>query len=140
MKEKLEEICKKRGIISLYAFGSRAKEVYNLLKGKRKKLKKSSSDLDVAVVPKEGFFSSARERVEFCLELEDLFGAERVDLVVLPEASTFLALEAIRGEILYCDDEIRQAREEIYYLRKAADLAFYKDKYFEEMLNGEILI
>ncbi len=140
MEEKLKKICEKYGIISLYAFGSRAKEAYNFLKGKRKRLRKSFSDLDIAVVAKEGFFGSAKERVEFSLEIEDFFGVERVDLIVLLEAPVFLALEAIRGELLFCDDKIRQAREEIYYLRKAADLAFYKNKYFEEMINGEILI
>lgn len=140
MEDKLKKICEKYRIISLYAFGSRAKEAHNFSKGKKKRMKKSFSDLDIAVVSKQGFFGSVKERVGFSLEVEDFFGVERVDLIVLPEAPVFLALEAIRGELLYCDDEIRQAREEIYYLRKAADLAFYKNKYFEEMINGEILI
>jgi hypothetical protein len=62
----------------------------------------------------------------------------RADLVVLPEASTFLAADAVRGEMLYCDDEDRQAREELYYLRRAADLAPYQKERLEALLDGEL--
>jgi hypothetical protein len=55
--------------------------------------------------------------------LEDLFGAQRVDLVVLPEADPFLAANIIRGERLYCRDETEADEYELYVLRRAGDLA-----------------
>jgi hypothetical protein len=42
-------------------------------------------------------------------ELEDLLEVNRVDLVILPEADPFLALEVIRGELLYSEELDRQA-------------------------------
>jgi len=47
----------------------------------------------------------------------------RVDLVVLPEAPPFLAVEIIRGELLFSEDLGKQAEDELYILRRAADLA-----------------
>ena len=54
--------------------------------------------------------------------MEDLFDVERVDLVLLPEADPFLALDIIRGELLYTRDPNQQARYELYVLRRAGDL------------------
>jgi hypothetical protein len=52
-----------------------------------------------------------------------------VDLVLLPEADAFLALEIIRGELLYSDDLDRQARYQLFVLRRAGDLApFQKER------------
>jgi uncharacterized protein len=47
----------------------------------------------------------------------------RVDVVLLPTASPFLALEIIRGELLYCADADAQAQFELYVLRRVGDLA-----------------
>jgi hypothetical protein len=44
----------------------------------------------------------------------------------------------VRGELLYRDDEDRQAREELYYLRRAADLAPYQRQRLEGILRGEL--
>ena len=66
---------------------------------------------------------SVQDRVRLSIELEDLLGVNRVDLVVLPEADPFLALDIIRGELLYCEDEDAQAEDELYVLRRAGDLA-----------------
>ena len=42
---------------------------------------------------------------------------------------SYLALEIIRGELIYTDDPDRQARYELYVLRRAADLLpFKKDR------------
>jgi len=42
------------------------------------------------------------------------------------EADPFLALEVIRGELLYAEDLDRQARDELYVLRRAGDLLPFK--------------
>jgi hypothetical protein len=52
--------------------------------------------------------------VRLANELEDLFEVSRVDLVMLPEADSFMALDIIRGEVLYCTDADEQAEYELY--------------------------
>jgi hypothetical protein len=56
-------------------------------------------------------------------ELERCLNVPRVDVVLLPTANPFLALDVIRGELLYCADSDAQAEYEIYVLRRAGDLA-----------------
>ena len=63
------------------------------------------------------------------LELEELLGVPRVDLVILPEADAFLAAEIVRGELLYAQDLDQEAETQLYYLRRAGDLApFFRER------------
>lgn len=59
-----------------------------------------------------------------------------MDLVILPEADPFLALDVIRGELLYCADRDAQAEQELQVLRRAADLAPYARERWEQILVG----
>ena len=106
----------------MYAFGSRAEEIAAMMQGRTVASKHPSSDVDIAVVPHHPLQFGPLERVTLAIALEDLFDAPRVDLVVLPEVDAFLALDVIRGELLYTDDLDRQARHELYILRRADDL------------------
>ena len=47
----------------------------------------------------------------------------RVDLCLLHEVDPFLTAEVIRGERIYCEDEIRADEYELHVLRRAGDLA-----------------
>jgi hypothetical protein len=47
--------------------------------------------------------------VQLALEIEDLLGVSGVDLVILQEAEPFLAVEIIRGELLYAEDLNQQS-------------------------------
>jgi hypothetical protein len=89
-----------------------------------------ASDVDIGIQPERDRHLPARERVELTLALEDLLGVERVDLVVLPEANAFLAAEIVRGELLYARDLDQEAETQLYYLRRAGDLApFFHDEW-----------
>ncbi|MFB3906446.1 MAG: nucleotidyltransferase domain-containing protein [Acidobacteriota bacterium] len=134
----LAQICRRFAVLSLYVFGSRAKEIAARLSGDGLHPGPQASDVDIAVQPEKGALQDPIARVRLVQELEDLFEAQRVDLVVLPETSAFLAADAVRGELLYCDDEDRQAREELYYLRRAADLSPFQQQRLEGILSGEI--
>jgi len=57
------------------------------------------------------------------VELEDLFDAPRVDLVLLHEADPFLAANIVRGERLYVKDEHDADEYDLYILRRAGDCA-----------------
>lgn len=110
-------------IAALYVFGSRAKEIAGWMRGQVVSSRYPDSDVDIGVQPATGHRPSAQDRVRLSIELEDLLGVNRVDLVVLSEADPFLALDIIRGELLYCEDEDAQAEDELYVLRRAGDLA-----------------
>jgi len=60
-----------------------------------------------------------------------------VDLVVLSEADPFLALDVIRGELLWCVDPDVQAEDELYILRRAGGLAPYARERCRLILSGE---
>ena len=131
-------ICRRYGITTLYVFGSRASEAREFLNQEREDFEPSSSDLDIAVMPDAGADFGARARVRLSTEIEDLLRVPRVDLVVLSEASAFLAADAVRGELLYCDDPDRQAHEELYFLRRAGDLAHFEEERLAGILSGEL--
>ena len=118
----LGKIASRYRLSAVYLFGSRAKEAAALLLHGSEGLPESGKDLDIAVLPGAQVVLSAREKVEISLGLEELFGSTRVDLVVLPEADPFLAVNAIRSERVYCSDEHRADEYELYLLRRAGDL------------------
>ncbi len=138
LQTNLADICRRYGVVSLYAFGSRAPEVRDVLSHERDGFEPTSSDLDIAVMPDADSDFGARARVRLSTEIEDLLRVSRVDLVVLSEASAFLAADAIRGELLYCDDPDRQAHEELYILRRAGDLAYFEEERMAGILSGEL--
>ena len=67
--------------------------------------------------------SQRRTGFDIVQRLETLLGADRVDLVILPEANAFLAADVVRGELLLATDLDAEAELQLYYLRRAADLA-----------------
>ena len=133
----LERICRDYDVVSLYAFGSRAEEIAARVAGRPAALGPAYSDLDVGVQPTADGLRGVDDRVRLTQALENLFDVARVDLVILPQASPFLVADAVRGELLFCDDEDRQSHEELYYLRRAADLAPFQRDRLEGLLSGE---
>jgi uncharacterized protein len=120
---KLAYICRRFGIALLYVFGSRAQEVRQWLTQQEPALDHRGSDVDVGIKPKSGRLHHVRERVELANALEDFLGCGRVDLVIIPEADPFVAVEVIRGERLYAHDKHQADEYELYLLRRAGDLA-----------------
>ncbi len=136
LDDQLRAIASRHKVAALYAFGSRAGEVAAGLRGHAFSPRNSESDVDIGVQPVAGWRLTARERVQLTIELEDLLGVGRVDLVVLPEADPFLALDVIRGEMLYCADPDAQAEDELYVLRRAGDLAYFAQHRWQHLLSG----
>jgi predicted nucleotidyltransferase len=124
--KKLRNLAKGYSVADIYAFGSRAKEVAARLLGEEAPLLHSYSDVDIAVHPQSGTKWGPRQRAGLCVELEDFLGVARVDLVVLTEADPFLALDVIRGELIYTEDPDRQARYELFVLRRAGELSPFR--------------
>ena len=117
----LAAVAQQFGLADIYVFGSRAREISGHQSGAGV-IAHSGSDVDIAVRPLPGRVLSPADRVELTIALERSLGVTMVDLLILPEADAFLALAAIRGELLYCSDTVDQAEYELYVLRRAGDL------------------
>lgn len=122
VEKEIARIAEKYRLTAIYAFGSRAKEVSNLICEASDTLARSDKDVDIAVLPDDQVVLRARAKVEIMLVLEELFGVSRVDLLILPEADPFLAANAIRGERIYCRDDDLADEYELFVLRRAGDL------------------
>lgn len=132
----LRAIAERYRLGAVYVFGSRANEIAKAMAGETADSGRPASDVDIGVQPAATARLAARDRVRVAAELEDLLAAGRVDLVVLPEADPFLALDVIRGQLLYCADRDVQAEEELHILRRAADLAPFARERWKQILAG----
>lgn len=122
-RQSLEQICQRFGVHTLYAFGSQAMKIKDWMEGRQDNLPLGLSDVDIGVrtMPKGKW--SIVDKVSLTLDLEDLFGCKRVDLVSLSEVDPFLAAEVIRGERLFAHSKYEADEYELYVLRRAGDLA-----------------
>ena len=137
----LRDMLRRYQLTAVYVFGSRAAEIAARVAGASPQAGAEPSadhphsDVDIGVQPKRGTRLSAEQRVRLTLELEDLFAVSRVDLVVLSEANAPLAAEVVRGELLLCADPDEEAESQLYYLRRAGDLAPFYAEQFRELLE-----
>jgi hypothetical protein len=123
LRSRLDDFCRIHNLDVLYVFGSRCGEVCRHLDEDRLVPAASSSDVDIGILPPESVMLPVDRKVAMAAELEDLLGVSRVDLVVLPEADPFVAVNVIRGERLFFRDVRRADEYELFVLRRAGDLA-----------------
>nr|NLD40173.1 nucleotidyltransferase domain-containing protein [Actinomycetales bacterium] len=127
-------------LLAVYVFGSRAAETAERVCSgypAPPAATMGDSDVDIGVQPDWRRRLSASERVELMQALEDELGVPRADLVILPEADPFLAAEVVRGELLYARDEIEESELQLYYLRRAGDLAPFFRERWRELMRAE---
>jgi len=124
LKKQIKILAEKYHLQLIYAFGSRAKEIFYKVEGKKHQVHDSKSDLDVGVKPERPL--SVKEKVKIAVFFEDLFDLPRVDVVVISEASISLALEIVHGELLYTHNETYEAEYQLYIMRRAAELMPYE--------------
>ena len=118
----LGDLADRFGLDAIYLFGSRAKEVSAFLRSKRRLDSAARSDVDVGVMPAPGQRLSVRDKVRLAIALEEMWDVNQVDLVVLPQASPFLAVDIVAGERVYTRDAYTMDEYELYVLRRAGDL------------------
>lgn len=109
-------------LVDVYVFGSRADEITAAVRESRL-IEQGGSDIDTAVRPRADRVLSPADTADLASTLERALGGEEVDLLVLPEADAFLALAAIRGNLLFTADTDDQAEYELHVLRRAGDQA-----------------
>lgn len=121
-KLRIDTLCEQYGIDILYAFGSRSREVAVFLSMGAEGLPEGGSDVDIGVRLVPGRRLGLKEKVCLSIFLEDFFGVQKVDLVVLSEVDPFLAAQIVRGERLFARDRVKADEFELYILRRAGDL------------------
>lgn len=108
----------------IYAFGSRAAEARDFCDGTIGRLSHGPSDLDIGI--KSSRRLTVQEKVEIAVFFEDLFGAPRADVAVIPEVPITLAFRIVTGELLFAQDPTCEAEYQLYIMRMAADLEPYE--------------
>jgi predicted nucleotidyltransferase len=139
IQQALRELAKQYGLVAVYAFGSRAAEIAARAVGEDVEGASLTSDVDIGVLLATGCDLSPQDKVALTLALEDAFGVARVDLVILSEASPYLALDVVRGELLYTADPDAEAEYQLYVLRRAGDLAPFERERLRMILAGEAI-
>lgn len=124
LRSALADLCRSWQVADLYVFGSRAPEILARTRGEFVEPESGleGSDVDVGIRLRRGATLDVDEVVALTGALEELLDVPRVDVVIVPAAPPFLALEVIRGELLHCQDPHDQAEFELYVLRRAGDL------------------
>ncbi len=127
--DKLNTIFKRYGVKIAYFFGSQKEKGIEFLRGGPVESGKVS-DLDIGVVfeklPDKAFLLYG----EIYAELVDIFEPFNIDLVFLQETDSLFQYDAIKGEVIYCEDQDFLDEYEELVMKKAEDLA-YKRKEFE---------
>jgi uncharacterized protein len=134
--KKLFELAEAYDLADIYLFGSRAKGIAAMVRGDKMPAKGTASDADVGIRPSPGRRLAPREMVRLTLALEDLLSVNRVDLISLPDTDPFLALDIVRGELIFTRDAADQARYELFVLRRAGDLLPLKKTRIEMIVRG----
>lgn len=139
IQEQLFEICKRHHVDALYAFGSRSLEAKRALERATSRADGPfASDLDIGVKASSKEHLSLEEKVTLAQEMETLFHVSNVDLIDLNQSDPFLAADVIRGERLFCRDEIAADEYELYVLRRAGDSAYLERNRMELILNRHL--
>jgi hypothetical protein len=136
-RKTLERLCRQYDLVALPALRSRAAEVAAPPHTTETRLGTPEPDVDIGALPARERHLSARDRVRLTIALEDLLDARRVDLVVLPEADPYLALDVVSGTLLYTIDPDAEAAYQLYVLRRAGDLAPFERERRRMLLAGE---
>jgi predicted nucleotidyltransferase len=129
--------CRDFGLEAVYVFGSRAAEVADALLHGGRLSPDAGSDVDIGVLPRDDISLGPQDLARLTMSLESLLGDARVDLVILPDAPPFLALDIVSGERLAAGDKDRVAEYELYVLRRAGDLAPFERERRRLILAGE---
>ena len=135
-KKALESLADKYHLQLIYAFGSRAKEIFQIIHQKKNQPAAAKSDLDIGIKPEKPL--TIQEKVKIAIIFEDLFDVPKVDVIEIPEAPITLALEIVQGELLYACDEDLEAEYQLYIMSRAADLMPFERLKQKTILGIEI--
>jgi predicted nucleotidyltransferase len=121
--DRLNDVCREHGLLSVYLFGSRADDGLRRFHGDV--VDRQGSDLDVGV-----FFVSRNPDPgrlgKLQVALEEVFAPLRVDLVPLDRVDPLFQFRAIDGHRIAVTDSTGADERELEVMRRAADLLPYQ--------------
>jgi predicted nucleotidyltransferase len=126
--EMLDAVSEDRDVIALYVFSG-------LARGQLKPL----SDLDVAVIVSSMLTNTERfeKHLQLLSSLNQLFGTDEIDLVLLNDAPLRFAHSILRdGKLLFCRDFKVLVDFAENFRRSYLDFRYYRDRFDEEFLKG----
>jgi len=142
MIERLNDLFRRYKVKIAYLFGSQAKNGIEFLNGQVIEPAKGS-DLDIGVVFDYLPINKSLIYGELYADLSEIFLPFNIDLVFLQETDSLFQYEAIKGEVIYCEDIdflddyeelVMKKAEDLSYKRKQVENDFLeaiKDGYFE---------
>jgi predicted nucleotidyltransferase len=131
----LTELLRRYEVKIAYIFGSQKATGAAVLAGE-KAAADESSDLDVGVVferlPEDRFGVYG----DLFADLSYFFEAFRIDLVFLQETDALLQYEAIKGELVYCENELFLDDYEEMVMKQASDIAYKKIEFERDFIEA----
>lgn len=115
----LNRICRERGLLAVYLFGSRADDGMRLLRDEA--VPAEGSDLDIGIVFRDHSWNP-RVLSGLQVDFEDLFDLLRVDLVPLQRADALFQFNAIDGHRVAATDTDQADRYELAVMSCAEEL------------------
>lgn len=133
----LNDLFKQYGVRLAYLFGSQKDKGVAFLKGQYIEIERGS-DLDIGVVLKD--LPNPEQRVDLYINLyaglSEIFNSFNIDLVLLQETDAIFQYEAIKGELIYYDDqEFLDSYEELV-IKKAEDLSFKTIEFEKDFIEA----
>jgi len=129
------ELFKKYGVKIAYIFGSQKEKGIAFLKGETVDVERYS-DLDIGVVfdklPQKKFETYG----DLYLDLSLLFKPFNIDIVFLQETDALFQYEAIKGALIYSEDESFLDDYEEMTAKQAADLSYKKIEFEKDFLEA----
>jgi predicted nucleotidyltransferase len=115
----LARICRERGLLAVYLFGSRADDGLRLLRGED--VPTEGSDIDIGIVfPDLSWSPGILSWLQ--VDFEDLFEPLRVDLVPLQRVDALFQFNAIDGHRVAVTDPDQADRYELSVMSRAEEL------------------
>lgn len=131
----MEELFRKHKVKIAYLFGSQKERGIAFLKGESVDIEKGS-DLDIGVVfeklPEKKFEAYG----DLYVDLSLLFKPFNIDIVFLQETDALFQYEAIKGALIYCEDESFLDDYEELVTKRAADLSYKKIEFEKDFLEA----
>jgi len=131
----LNTLFKKHGVKIAYLFGSQKEKGLEFLNGNPVEVDRGS-DLDVGIVFKVFPKDAYRVYGEIYADLVDLLYPFDVDIVFLQETNPLFQYEAIKGEIIFCDEQDFLDKYEELVMKKAEDLRCKKGEFEMDFLQA----
>lgn len=133
--ETLSELLKSHNVKIAYLFGSQKERGISFLDGKSSNIDEKA-DLDIGVVFEKLPIDTFGVYGEIYASLSILFGPFNIDLVFLQETDALFQYEAIKGELVYCEDEDFLDEYEELMMKMASDLSFKKVEFEKDFIEA----